>query len=55
LLDALVQHPELAPEQTRVNWTVEQERYFSGTLAEVKQQLDQEVAEGEIAVELEGR
>jgi len=46
LLDALVQHPELAPERTRVNWTVEQDRLFTGTLAEVRQRVEQETAEG---------
>ena len=51
LVIALAQHPELAHEPTRVYWTTEQEGLFTGTLAEVRQRVEQETGEAEITLE----
>ena len=53
LVIALAQHPELAPKLTRVSWTTEQEGLFIGTLAEVRQRVERETVEAEMALERE--
>jgi hypothetical protein len=39
LLRALIDHPELAPEKTFVQWTAEQELVVEGTLIELNEKL----------------
>jgi len=39
LLEALARHPELAPPSAQVNWTIEQDALFEGTLESVGQRL----------------
>lgn len=39
LLEALARHPELVPPSAQVNWTMEQDSLFEGTLEGVGQQL----------------
>jgi len=39
LLVALINHPELAPETTKVIWTIEQDVLAEGTLFEFKERL----------------
>ena len=53
LVIALAQHPELVPELTRVSWTTEQEGLFIGTLAEVRQRVEQEKGEAGVSPERE--
>ena len=40
LIEALLKHPELAPTNTQVLWTAEQDLVVAGTLAQVAQQLN---------------
>jgi len=39
LLEALTHHPELAPPSAQVNWTMEQDQLFDGTLEGTGQRL----------------
>ncbi len=39
LLKALVDHPELAPDETLIRWTEEQELIFEATLGDLRQRF----------------
>jgi len=41
LIQALINHPELAPEPTFINWTIEQELIAEGTIADFRTKFEE--------------
>ena len=39
LLDALANHPEIAPDETAVIWTIEQDLFLQTTIGEIREKI----------------